>query len=228
MKPTLTTDNQIRVLLIDDYQLLRHGLAALIDKEPGMGVVAEADHVEDALHFQERFPAEIAVMHLKTAGLAGLEMTQRLLRAFPDIRIIVMIPLSLGVQPSRMLRAGASAYVTPCITEQEMLWTLHLVHSGQRYISPRITAHFERQPEQEQRSSPFDQLSERELQIALMLVDHQKVNRISEHLCISRKTVYSYRYRIFAKLNLDSDVELTILAVKHGLSDALSHSSVLR
>jgi len=221
-------DNQIRILLIDDYQLLRHGLAALVDREPGMRVVAEADHVEDALVCLERLDADIAVIHLKTGGLAGLEMTQRLLRAHPALRIIVMIPLSLGVQPSRMLRAGASAYVTPCIAEQEMLWTLHLVHSGQRYISPRIAAHFERQPELELRTSPFDQLSERELQIALMLVDHQKVNKISEHLCISRKTVYSYRYRIFAKLNLNSDVELTILAVKHGLSDALSIASVSR
>jgi DNA-binding NarL/FixJ family response regulator len=228
MKKTPANDNVIRVLLIDDYQLLRHGLAALIDKEPGMCVVAEADHVEDALMTLNRVHAEIVVIHLKTGGLSGLEMTQRMLRAHPALRVIVMIPLSLGVQPSRMLRAGAAAYVTPCITEQEMLWTLHLVHSGQRCISPRIASHFERQPALEQRSSPFDQLSERELQIALMLVDHQKVNKISEHLCISRKTVYSYRYRIFAKLNLNSDVELTILAVKHGLSDAFSAASVTR
>lgn len=228
MKQTPDNHNAIRVLLIDDYQLLRHGLAALVDREPGMHVVAEADHVDDALLCLQHLEADIVVIHLKTGGLAGLELTQRILRAHPALRVIVMIPLSLGVQPSRMLRAGASAYVTPCIAEQEMLWTLHLVHSGQRYISPRIAAHFERQPEQEQRSSPFDQLSERELQIALMLVDHQKVNKISEHLCISRKTVYSYRYRIFAKLNLNSDVELTILAVKHGLSDALSIASVNR
>jgi len=228
MKQTPDNYNHIRVMLIDDYQLLRHGLAGLIDKEPGMNVVAEADNVEDALLRLEHISAEIIVLHLKTGGLAGLEMTQRILRAHPEIRVIVMIPLSLGVQPSRMLRAGASAYVTPCIAEQEMLWTLHLVHSGQSYISPRITAQFERQPLQEQRSSPFDLLSERELQIALMLVDHQKVNKISEHLCISRKTVYSYRYRIFAKLNLNSDVELTILAVKHGLSDAQSIVSTSR
>lgn len=228
MNQTPARNSHIRVLLIDDFQLLRHGLAALVDREPGMQVVAEADNVEDALLRLEQVTADIAVIHLKTSGLSGLEMTQRLLRTHPDLRIIVMIPLGLGVQPSRMLRAGAAAYVTPCIAEQEMLWTLHLVHSGQRYISPRITAHFERQPELETRTSPFDQLSERELQIALMLVDHQKVNQISEHLCISRKTVYSYRYRIFAKLNLDSDVELTILAVKHGLSDALSIVSASR
>ena len=193
-----------------------------------MSVVAEADHVEDALITLDLVEAGIGVIHLKNAGLAGLEMTQCMLRAHPALRIIVMIPLSLGVQASRMLGAGASACVTPCITEQEMLWSLHLVHSGQRRISRRFASHFERQPALEQRTCPFDQLSERELQIALMLVDHQKVNKVSEHLCISRKTVYCYRSRIFAKLNLSSDVELTTLAVKHGLSDAFSADSVTR
>ena len=226
MTKSLASDHQIRVLLIDDYQLLRHGLAALIDREPGMRVVGEVDSVEDALPQLSSLHAEIAVLHLKTAGLAALEMTQRLLRVAPQLHVVVMIPLSLDVQPSRMLQAGASAYVTPCITEAEMLWTLHLVHSGQRAISPRIAAHFERQPEVEPASSPFDQLSERELQIALMLVDHQKVNEISRQLKISNKTVYSYRYRIFSKLHLHSDVELTILAVKHGLTDVHGHSAL--
>ncbi len=213
------SDNQIRVLLIDDYQLLRHGLAMLIDREPGMQVVGEVDSVEEALPRLAALQVEIVVLHLKTAGLAALDITQRLLRVAPQLHVVVMIPLSLDVQPSRMLQAGASAYVTPCITEAEMLWTLHLVHSGQRCISPRIVAHFERQSELEPVTSPFDQLSERELQIALMLVDHQKVNQISHQLKISNKTVYSYRYRIFSKLHLHSDVELTILAVKHGLTD---------
>jgi len=225
MTTSPASDNQIRVLLIDDYQLLRHGLAMLIDKEPGMKVVGEVDSVEDALPLLGELQVEIVVLHLKSAGLAGLDMTQRLLRAAPRLRVVVMIPLGLDVQPARMLRAGASAYVTPCITEAEMLWTLHLVHSGQRSISPRIAAHFERLSELEQAVSPFDQLSERELHIALMLVDHQTVNQIARHLGISHKTVYSYRYRIFSKLQLGSDVELTILAVKHGLTDVHGHSA---
>lgn len=225
MTPSPVSDNQIRVLLIDDYQLLRHRLALLIDREPGMRVAGEVDSVEEALPLLAALRVEIVVLHLKTAGLAALDMNQRLLRVMPQLHVVVMIPLSLDIQPSRMLQAGASAYVTPCITEAEMLWTLHLVHSGQRAISPRIVAHFERQIEVEPVSSPFDQLSERELQIALMLVDHQKVNQISRQLNISNKTVYSYRYRIFSKLHLNSDVELTILAVKHGLTDVHGHSA---
>ena len=214
--------NPVRVMLIDDFQLLRQGLERLIREEQGMEVVAQADCVEEALLILQNIKVDIIVVHLKQSGLAGLELTQRLVMENPQSRVIVMIPLGLGVLPSRMLRAGASAYITPCVPVEEMLWSIHLVYSGQRYISPRITARLEKLPTHEPRSSPFDQLSERELQVALMLVDSQKVQTISEKLQLSRKTVYSYRYRIFDKLKLSSDVELTILAVKHGLSDASS------
>lgn len=214
--------NPVRIMLIDDFQLLRHGLERLIKEEQGMEVVAQADCVEEALLKLQNVSVDIILMHLKQSGLAGLELTQRLVMDHPQTRVIVMIPLGLGVLPSRMLRAGASAYITPCVPVEEMLWSIHLVHSGQRYISPRITARLEKLPTNEPRTSPFDELSERELQVALMLIDSKKVQTISQKLQLSRKTVYSYRYRIFEKLGLSSDVELTILAVKHGLSDASS------
>ncbi len=214
--------SSINILLIDDYQLLRSGVERLIQEEAGMQVVAQADCVEEALLQLESTPVDIILLHLKQSGLSGIEQTQRLVMNHPTVRVIVMIPLGLGVLPSRMLRAGACAYITPCVPAEEMLWTIHLVHSGQRYISPRITAKLERVPFQEPRRSPFDLLSERELQVAMMLIDSQKVNLISERLCLSRKTVYSYRYRIFEKLRLTSDVELTKLAVQFGLSDASS------
>lgn len=214
--------NPVRIMLIDDFQLLRHGLERLIEEEQGMEVVAQADCVEEALLKLQNVSVDIILMHLKQSGLAGLELTQRLVMDHPQTRVIVMIPLGLGVLPSRMLRAGASAYITPCVPVEEMLWSIHLVHSGQRYISPRITARLEKLPTNEPRTSPFDELSERELQVALMLIDSKKVQTISQKLQLSRKTVYSYRYRIFEKLGLSSDVELTILAVKHGLSDASS------
>ena len=101
--------NPVRVMLIDDFQLLRHGLERLIQEEQGMEVVAQADCVEEALLKLQNVAADIIIMHLKQSGLAGLELTQRLVMEHPQTRVIVMIPLGLGVLPSRMLRAGASA-----------------------------------------------------------------------------------------------------------------------
>ena len=93
------------------------------------------------------------------------------------------------------------------------------VKSGQKYISPEIAQRMALKPFQQDQASPFDELSEREMQIALMIVGCQKVPEISEKLFLSPKTVNSYRYRIFEKLGIDSDVQLTHMAVRYGLVD---------
>jgi len=93
------------------------------------------------------------------------------------------------------------------------------VKTGQKYISPEIAQRMALKPFQQDQNSPFDELSEREMQIALMIVGCQKVQEISEKLFLSPKTVNSYRYRIFDKLDIDSDVQLTLMAMRHGLVD---------
>ncbi|MCF5071489.1 DNA-binding response regulator, partial [Pseudomonas syringae] len=97
---------------------------------------------------------------------------------------------------------------------------IRLVFAGQRYISPQIAQQLSIKSFQPTNDSPFDALSEREIQIALMIVGCQKVQIISDKLCLSPKTVNTYRYRIFEKLSISSDVELTLLAVRHGMVDA--------
>ncbi|MCF5345518.1 DNA-binding response regulator, partial [Pseudomonas simiae] len=102
----------------------------------------------------------------------------------------------------------------------EMVQAIRLVFAGQRYISPQIAQQLAIKSFQPVSDSPFDVLSEREIQIALMIVGCQKVQTISDKLCLSPKTVNTYRYRIFEKLAISSDVELTLLAVRHGMVDA--------
>ncbi|RMM91885.1 LuxR response regulator receiver [Pseudomonas savastanoi pv. glycinea] len=103
----------------------------------------------------------------------------------------------------------------------EMVQAIRLVFAGQRYISPQIAQQLALKSFQPPvNNSPFDLLSEREIQIALMIVGCQKVQTISDKLCLSPKTVNTYRYRIFEKLSISSDVELALLAVRHGMVDA--------
>jgi DNA-binding NarL/FixJ family response regulator len=103
-----------------------------------------------------------------------------------------------------------------------MVKAIRLVFSGQRYVSPEVAQQLALKPFSGTETSPFDQLSERELQIALMIVNCQKVQEISDKLFLSPKTVNSYRYRIFEKLAINSDVELTLMAVRHGMVDVES------
>ncbi|MBL4867383.1 MAG: DNA-binding response regulator, partial [Pseudomonadales bacterium] len=123
--------------------------------------------------------------------------------------------------PSRLLQAGASGYLTKGAGLDEMVKAIQVVKAGQRYISPGIAQQLALKSFKKGRGkTPFDELSERELQVALMIVNCHKVPEISDKLFLSPKTVNSYRYRVFEKLAINSDVELTLLAVRHGMLDA--------
>ena len=215
----------VRVMLVDEHELVRNGIARLIADESDMEVVAQAVSGEAALELLEITAPEVILVDVKMSGLVGVDTIQRIVRACPSARVIAMSTLEVGLIPARMLRVGAVAFITKCVPVQELMHAIRLAHAGQRYITQRISRHLALNPFEEPRKTPFDSLSQRELQVALMLIDCHKVNRISDQLCLSPKTIYSYRYRIFEKLGLSSDVELTILAVRHGLSDASTINS---
>ena len=123
------------------------------------------------------------------------------------------------------MQSGATAYITKGADIKEMLRAIRMAHSGQRYISPEIAQKMALKQlggdrDDDGELSLFERLSEREMQIAMMVVDCQKVQDISDKLCLSPKTVNSYRYRIFEKLEIASDVELALMAVRLGLLDA--------
>jgi len=124
------------------------------------------------------------------------------------------------------MQAGATAYITKGADIREMVRAIRMAHSGQRYISPEIAQKMALKQlggdvrDEDGQLQLFDRLSEREMQIAMMVVDCQKVQDISDKLCLSPKTVNSYRYRIFEKLEISSDVELALMAVRLGLLDA--------
>ncbi len=230
-EPSITPDtasrvaDPIRVMLVDEHELVRNGIARLISDESDMEVVAQAVSGDAALALLEITAPEVVLVDVKMSGLVGVDTIQRIVRAFPETRVIAMSTLEVGLIPARMLRVGAVAFITKCVPVQELMHAIRLVHAGQRYITQRISRHLALNPFEEPRRTPFDSLSQRELQVALMLIDCHKVNKISDRLCLSPKTIYSYRYRIFEKLGLSSDVELTILAVRHGLSDASAFNS---
>ncbi|MDD9888893.1 MAG: LuxR C-terminal-related transcriptional regulator [Gammaproteobacteria bacterium] len=152
-------------------------------------------------------------------GMGGIEATHSLIKISPHIRIIVMSSITKGIIPSQMLRAGAKAFITKCVRVEELLKAIRMVHAGQHYVTPEVATQLALDPFNQKEDSLFEKLSRREMQIAQMLTDGKKVSQIAQYLKLSPKTVYSYRYRIFEKLGIRSDVELTILAVKHGLAD---------
>jgi two-component system, NarL family, invasion response regulator UvrY len=207
----------IKVLVVDDHDLVRMGITRMLADVNGIKVVGEAATGEDALRLARELNPQVVLMDVKMPGIGGLEATRKLLRQDPDVRVVAVTVCDEEPFPSRLLKAGAAGYLTKGAALEEMIKAIRAVASGQRYISPEIAQQLALKNLEEDKASPFEVLSEREMQITMMIVNCQKVQEISDRLFLSPKTVNSYRYRIFEKLSIDSDVELTLLAVRHGL-----------
>ncbi|MDH0100071.1 UvrY/SirA/GacA family response regulator transcription factor [Stutzerimonas stutzeri] len=213
----------IRVLVVDDHDLVRTGISRMLADISGLQVIGQADSGEDAIRKARELKPDVVLMDVKMPGIGGLEATRKLLRSYPDLKVIAVTICEVDPFPTRLLQAGAAGYLTKGAALEEMVQAIRMVFGGQRYISPQIAQQLALKSFQPQLSeSPFDLLSEREIQIALMIANCQKVQSISDKLCLSPKTVNTYRYRIFEKLSITSDVELALLAVRHGMVDTVN------
>lgn len=221
LTPTLPALNIISILLVDDHSLVRAGVARMLADEADMQVIGELSTGEqpiDFVHSAECVP-DVVLMDARMPGMGGAEATRVLRETYPDIKVVAMSSVVSGIIPSQMLRAGAQAFIGKNIDIDDMLKAVRMVYAGQHYVSQDAATHLALDPFNKEEQALFDKLSRREMQIAQMLTDGKKVSQISNYLELSPKTVYSYRYRIFEKLGISSDVELTILAIKHGLTE---------
>lgn len=207
----------INVLLVDDHDLVRTGIRRILDDVNGIKVVGEAKSGEEAVKLGRKLKPQVVLMDVKMPGIGGFEATRKLLRIDPDIKVLIVTICNNDLYPARLLQVGASGYLTKGASTEEMVQAIRAVHAGQRYISPEIANRLAFRHITDSEDSPFETLSERELQVMLMITNGMKVQDIADKLCLSPKTVNSYRYRIFEKLNIKNDVELTLLAIRHGL-----------
>lgn len=213
----------IRVLVVDDHDLVRTGISRMLADIDGLQVIGQAESGEAAIRKCRELKPDVVLMDVKMPGIGGLEATRKLLRSQPDVKVIAVTICEEDPFPTRLLQAGAAGYLTKGAALEEMIQAIRMVFAGQRYISPQIAQQLALKSFQPKvNGSPFDLLSEREIQIALMIANCQKVQAISDKLCLSPKTVNTYRYRIYEKLSITSDVELALLAVRHGMVDTIN------
>lgn len=210
----------INIVLVDDHKLVRTGIRRLLEDAPGIKVVGEAANGEDAIQVIRQLKPTVVLMDIKMPGISGLEATRKLLRLDPHLKIIIITAYENDIFPVRLMQAGAAGYITKSSTREEMIQAVRAVALGQRHISPEIAKQLAFSSVNRNGATPFDSLSERELQIVMMVTQGVKVQEIAEKLHLSPKTVNSYRYRIFDKLGINSDVELTHLTLRYGILDS--------
>ena len=209
----------IKILLADDHDLVRAGIGRMLADVADMNVVGQATSGEQAVLLCRDLQPDVVLMDIRMPGIGGLEATRKIVARDPHIKVIAVSAWDDDPLPARLLQAGASGYVAKGAPFEEVIKAIRKVMAGQRYLSANVAEQMALKQFDKAESSPFERLSERELQIALMVVNCEKVQDISAKLHLSPKTVNSYRYRLFEKLGISSDVELTHLAIKHHMVD---------
>lgn len=198
--------------------LVRTGIKLILGTTPNIKVIGEADSGEEAVDWCRKKQCDVILMDMVMPGIGGLEATKKILRYNPDAKIIVLTIQTEEPYPTKIMQAGASGFLTKGAEPEEMIRAIKDVASGKRFISPSVAQQIALSNVSSiDTESPFKSLSEREPQITEMIAKGLKAGDIAERLNLSPKTVNSYRYRIFDKLNLKGDVELTRLAIRCGI-----------
>lgn len=207
----------IKVLLVDDHSLVRTGLRRLLEDQDGIVVIAEASSGEDAITKAREHNPDVVLMDVSMPGMGGLEATRRLARSREGLRVIVITAHGENAFPKRMFEAGASGFMTKDTPVEQLADAIRQVARGGQYISPAIAQQMALASLPGHAESPIDTLSQREMQVLLMLTQGMSNQHISDKLCLSPKTVSTYRSRLLEKLNVSNDVELIRFAMKEGL-----------
>jgi two-component system invasion response regulator UvrY len=205
----------INVLIVDDHALVRMGIRRLLDDSSDICVVAEAENGEMALSLVKLHQPDVVLLDMKMPGMDGWEVTRRLKKTSPNVKVIAVTALSAEPLPTRILQLGAMGYLSKDSGPEEMALAIRKVVMGEKYLSAAIAQKMAISRIDASQDSPFDLLSEREMQVMFMITSGMDVQEIANQLFLSSKTVNGYRYRMFEKLAIKNDVELTYLAMKH-------------
>lgn len=208
----------INVLLADDHDLVRTGMRRLLEDIDGVTIVAEATSGEEAVSRCRDADVHVVLMDINMPGMGGMEATKKILQRDEHIKVIIVTMSEDEVLAQKLLKLGAAGYLTKGCKISEIVHAIKEVMANRRYLTPEIAQQLALAgTKSNQEQSPFHELSERELQVMMMVLDGRKTNEISDSLCLSPKTVSTYRHRLFSKLKIQTDVELTRLAISHGI-----------
>lgn len=210
----------IKVMVVDDHELVRAGITRILNDAPGIRVVGEAASGEEALQVAGKTMPDVLLMDVSMPGIGGLEATRKLVQSGANLKVIVVSVHADEPFPSRMMQAGARGYLTKGCAVDEIITAINTVHAGDRYIGADVAQKMALKMTPGGEASPFDTLSPREMQVMLMLTQGQRLQAISDKLCLSPKTVSTYRHRLYQKLSVGSDVDLARIAMNYGIIDA--------
>jgi two-component system response regulator NreC len=217
------SEEKIRVLLVDDHQVLREGLRILLESEPDMLVAGEAANGKNAMELSQTLLPDVIVMDLGLPDVSGIEVSKVVKKNNPEIKIVVLSMHTRKEFVLKAIEAGVDGYVPKSTTHESLLDAIRSVKNGESYLHPlAATALVERYTEESSSEDQlFHELTEREQEVIRLSAMGFTSREIGEKLIISPKTVDTYRQRAFDKLGIEHRSELVRFALKIGILDDL-------
>jgi len=210
-----------KIVIAEDYTILREGLRALLSSDPELEVVGEAEDGGVAVQCTAKLKPDLVLMDLSMPKMSGIEAIREIKKKSPGTKILVLTIHNTEEYILATLKAGADGYALKDSTQGELLMAVKRVLQGKRYLSPGISeqvidGYLEGRKDLRPRTS-WDTLTGREREILKLIAEGYKSKQIAEYLCISPKTVEKHRSNLMQKLNLHSSPALTALAIEKGL-----------
>lgn len=216
--------NKQRILLVDDHEIVRLGLKALLDRNPNFEVVAEAGTARDAIEKVNSLSPDVVVMDIRLPGGSGIEACQEITLKNPDVKVIMLTSYAEDEMLFSAIRAGAAGYVLKQIGGEDLVKAIEAVGRGEALLDPAVTQRIfqeVRKAAKEEEASAFSNLTQQEKHV-LMLVSEGKTNReIAKSLFLGEGTVRNYVSSILSKLGVSNRAEAAAYAVEHNLKDHL-------
>ena len=206
----MSNPDLIRILTVDDHSLLRKGIAALVNAEPDMKLIAEASNGQEAIEKFRSLNPDVTLMDLQMPDMNGAEAIARIRDEFPEARIVVLTTYSGDAQVLKALKAGARAYILKGHVHRELLETIRGVHAGQRRIPPDIATELAQY-------AADDALSPREIDVLRLIAAGNSNKLIADQLSIGEATVKSHVTNILSKLGANDRAHAVTIGLKRGI-----------
>ena len=208
---------KLRVLLVDDHTVVRHGLRRILASDEQIEIVGEAGDGRAAVEVAQRVQPHVVVMDVALPELNGIEATRQLAKRAPNVHVLMLTMHADDVYVRQALKAGASGYLSKDSAPEELMKAVTQVLAGKRYVSNSLAELLVAELDTDHDKPLHAELSEREFQIFCKLAAGQSVSDIASELSLSVKTVSTYRTRVLEKMCFKSNADITSYALRNGL-----------
>lgn len=215
----MTMNQPIKVLLVDDHEMVRIGLAAVLSTEEGIELVGEASSGEEGIRLAQQYKPDVVLMDLVMEGMDGIETTRKLLSLVPDCKVIVLTSYIDDEKIYPVIEAGAFSYLLKTSRASEIAHAIRSAMKGQPILESQVASKIMNRFREPKKKAAHDQLTEREMEVLRLIAQGKSNQELADELFIGVKTVKFHVTNILAKLGVEDRTQAAIYAHKHGLAD---------